>query len=541
MALAADRHFAYEPEVARRRSRRTPSGATGARAPARGAAGTAEPSCPARTEIDRADRDGVGAGRHRPPDEHDRAVAARCAPELPYAARPRGRRVRRAWQRSEEPAVSWRRYAPCGGRRGPAARGGRRTPGGRRRRPSPGRAARSSVASYVVGRLRRPGGPARRRGGSRSVSGIARAARAPRRALAPLDEQLGEADDGVLVAGLELERLARRLPRRRRRAASAERLAPRSGSRPLDELAHRRLGLGADEAVDDLAVLAARTRPGWTAPGTPGEICGFSSTLTLTSTTLPSVSSTTFSRIGPSVRHGPHHGAHRSTTTGTVLGALEDLGLEGGIGDVDSSHGAQRYRRPRRPADGRPGRRRRRGTVRAMAPRRDPHADVEGVDVDRRVTRRGSRRNVAGADAPLRLRRSSPAATPTSPSASPTPTARAACCAGRRSATCSPPPTTWAASTASSPRSARPTCRSRRRSACAPTTAVNGAPFYVMGFVDGTSSATAPTAERVLDRRGAGRRRRVDRRHAGRASTPSTSTPSGSATSAATRATSPAS
>ena len=27
----------------------------------------------------------------------------------------------------------------------------------------------------------------------------------------------------------------------------------------------------------------------------------------------------TFSRIGPSVLHGPHHGAHRSTTTGVVI------------------------------------------------------------------------------------------------------------------------------------------------------------------------------------------------------------------------------
>src|SRR5215213_8047846 len=44
-------------------------------------------------------------------------------------------------------------------------------------------------------------------------------------------------------------------------------------------------------------------------------ICGFSSMLTLVSTTWPSVASTTFSMMGPSVRHGPHHGAHRSTTT----------------------------------------------------------------------------------------------------------------------------------------------------------------------------------------------------------------------------------
>src|SRR3954471_3037295 len=49
------------------------------------------------------------------------------------------------------------------------------------------------------------------------------------------------------------------------------------------------------------------------------ETAGLSSTLTLASTTWPSVSATTFSMMGPSVRHGPHHGAQRSTTTGTSL------------------------------------------------------------------------------------------------------------------------------------------------------------------------------------------------------------------------------
>jgi|SRR4029453_3305948 hypothetical protein len=47
------------------------------------------------------------------------------------------------------------------------------------------------------------------------------------------------------------------------------------------------------------------------------DTCGFSSTLILTSSTAPFVASTTSSMMGPSVRHGPHHGAHRSTTTGT--------------------------------------------------------------------------------------------------------------------------------------------------------------------------------------------------------------------------------
>ena len=47
-------------------------------------------------------------------------------------------------------------------------------------------------------------------------------------------------------------------------------------------------------------------------------IRGLSSTLTLASSTAPPVSATAFSSIGPSVLHGPHQGAHRSTTTGTV-------------------------------------------------------------------------------------------------------------------------------------------------------------------------------------------------------------------------------
>ena len=45
---------------------------------------------------------------------------------------------------------------------------------------------------------------------------------------------------------------------------------------------------------------------------------GLSSTLTLASSTAPPVSATAFSIIGPRVLHGPHHGAHRSTITGTV-------------------------------------------------------------------------------------------------------------------------------------------------------------------------------------------------------------------------------
>ncbi len=47
------------------------------------------------------------------------------------------------------------------------------------------------------------------------------------------------------------------------------------------------------------------------------EIRGFSSTFTFASSTEPPVASITSSRMGPSVLQGPHHGAQRSTTTGT--------------------------------------------------------------------------------------------------------------------------------------------------------------------------------------------------------------------------------
>src|SRR5712691_11540885 len=45
-------------------------------------------------------------------------------------------------------------------------------------------------------------------------------------------------------------------------------------------------------------------------------ISGFSSMLSLTMRTAPLAARTTFSRIGPSCLHGPHHGAQKSTMTG---------------------------------------------------------------------------------------------------------------------------------------------------------------------------------------------------------------------------------
>ena len=92
----------------------------------------------------------------------------------------------------------------------------------------------------------------------------------------------------------------------------------------------------------------------------------------------------------------------------------------------------------------------------------------------------------------------------------------ASCCAARRSATCSPAPTTWAASTASSP-----ACRTARvpvppALGLCDDPAVNGAPFYVMGYVDGHVVRDRHIAESAADARRPGHRQPIDRRHDGR-------------------------
>src|SRR5215207_7700851 len=55
---------------------------------------------------------------------------------------------------------------------------------------------------------------------------------------------------------------------------------------------------------------------------------GFSSVLTVTSLTAPSRSATAASRIGVSWRHGPHHGAQKSTTTGVSRDASTTCSLK---------------------------------------------------------------------------------------------------------------------------------------------------------------------------------------------------------------------
>ena len=231
----------------------------------------------------------------------------------------------------------------CGGRRGRAARAGRRTPGGRRRRPSPGRAApSSSVGDVVVG----VGPPMRASAATRRVSAVSgmrassasasswRRRRPGRRAARPARRPPRRGRARARAPGAAT-------PRRRPRAASAS-----ASSSSVGQQARRRTPAPSASGW-------APTKPSTTLPSFSAYTAGMPCTWNAwrrpagsrrrrpwPARPCRSVSSTTFSRIGPSVLHGPHHSAHRSTTTGTCFGPLEDLGLEGGVGDVDR-HGWQ--------------------------------------------------------------------------------------------------------------------------------------------------------------------------------------------------------
>ena len=67
--------------------------------------------------------------------------------------------------------------------------------------------------------------------------------------------------------------------------------------------------------LPSLKALTAGMLAIWNFWATPG----LRSVSTLAVSISPFLSSTAFSRAGPSVRHGPHHSAQKSTTTGTCL------------------------------------------------------------------------------------------------------------------------------------------------------------------------------------------------------------------------------
>ena len=214
---------------------------------------------------------------------------------------------------------------------------------GRRRRPSPGRAGRrarrvtSSSATSApdagqggdpagLGRLgdaleqgqrlrrwtrRRRGRRAARRGARRPPGGRARLEDLAQRGLVALGQQLGQRV--LLLGGQEaLARTPARRPRAGRRRSRRPPCRPRSA-------------------------YTAGMPCTWKASAT----WRLASTSTLARTTLPAGLVDRPSRgSGRACLHGPHHSAHRSTTTGTDFGALDHLGGERGVGDVDG-HGRQ--------------------------------------------------------------------------------------------------------------------------------------------------------------------------------------------------------
>ena len=166
---------------------------------------------------------------------------------------------------------------------------------------SPSRAAAGDLARAARSRGSARAAPAPPRASPRSTSSSARATTA--------SSLPGSISSACAQAGLVAGGDAARRPRS----------PPRSGSRLLDELLHDVLGLGADEAVDDLAVAGSRTRPGSTAPGTPGDAAGcrrrrpWRARPCRRSRRRPARGSGRASCTARTTR------AHRSTTTGVVF------------------------------------------------------------------------------------------------------------------------------------------------------------------------------------------------------------------------------
>ena len=182
------------------------------------------------------------------------------------------------------------------------------------------------------------------------VSGIRASSARASCGIAACHEQAGQGDHGAGVVGLELEGPAqRRLVARRDQPVGLG----RHGGEALDELGDLGLGNGADEPVDDLAVLEGedgRDRLHLEGGRDPRVLVH----VDLHELTDPSLASTAFSRIGPEGATRPAPRGPQVDDDGDLLGAGENVLLEGGIGDVD--HVGRRYRATAR-GPGRAGRR----------------------------------------------------------------------------------------------------------------------------------------------------------------------------------------
>ena len=282
------------------------------------------------------------------PHEHEAARAwSRSAPgsrppSRSRAPRRRAARCRTASSSSSEQlggeAACGRRR--CAGRRDPSPRAGRRSAGGpssssftRGSRPSS-----SSVTSSRVSTPMRASAATRRVSAdsgmrSRSASASALSSSAPRRTSSSASATTAPSWPGSSVEHLPERRLVAGGEQR------GERVLRLGGQQPGDELPHVGLGLGADEAVDDLAVLQRvhgrdalhLERRGRLAVGVDVDLGEDDLAAGLVDHLLEDRSE----RLARAAPLRPEVDHHRH-----LLRALHHLGGEGGVGDVDR-HGWQ--------------------------------------------------------------------------------------------------------------------------------------------------------------------------------------------------------
>ena len=175
---------------------------------------------------------------------------------------------------------------------------------------------------------------------------------------------------------------------------------------PVEEAARPRGRLGADELVDDPAVLERLDGRDALDAERLRRSRGLASVSSLASTTLPSRAAAAFSSSGPELRGtGRTTPAQKSTTTGTVARALEDLGLEVLLGDIDRWAMALRVglRRWRRSTVDRGG-----VTLPATTPARGPGRPAARAHGDPPLRRHGVQGARARRTPRARLRRARP-------------------------------------------------------------------------------------------------------------------------------------
>ena len=296
----------------------------------------------------------VDGDDRRPAARRPGAGAAGRAGQRPgRRSRPPRRRARRssARMRSGEPvAASTGRWRACGGTRARAGARRRARRARRRRRAAGPRAGRRPASRRSPRSARRARAAARRR----------RARRRPRAAPRRPPAAGGRPGPRRRSCRGTRERIASassRSPRAARMRASATPASARAGSSasarrrssspPDSTSASASDGSSASRNRATAGGGCAPTNSDTTAPSRNALTAGmlwirnaaamrwFASVSSLASATLPARSVTACSSTGVSCRHGPHHAAQKSTTTGSVARALDDVLLERGLGGVE--------------------------------------------------------------------------------------------------------------------------------------------------------------------------------------------------------------